>query len=455
MEKIELYWEIANQSIMIINLIFECLLFSVFIKPFIKGKSYLVGLTYLVVMLVFTFVPTEISYAKFKATLVALIVMFLIERKNFKQKVFLATSMYLFCWLVYGVTLILRNVLLNLSVNLPYMYMEPIKQLTMYVFVELIYYGISIVGVYWIIRWVHKVYANKKEDISGKELLLFFTPLLTIMTGRFAFSFFSNVYLSDTGIYVWNNHPEYDFWLTLYRFVSLMTVIITIGMYQNLKKRQYEEKINILLEEQIENTKQYISEVEELYGNIRALKHDMGNHITVLETLSSQNEKEEFEKYLAELKITWKDSMAEIKTGNPVTDIIIIQKQKEAEEKGIDFKCNFVYPGNDNVNAFDFSVILSNALTNAIEGTKECKNPYILVSTYRKKNAYLLEVTNCIKNSIVIDEETGLPETTKKDRSNHGFGLVNIRKVAQKYYGDIDISQTENTFTLTVMLMLE
>ena len=28
-----------------------------------------------------------------------------------------------------------------------------------------------------------------------------------------------------------------------------------------------EEKINILLEEQIENTKQYISEVEELYGS--------------------------------------------------------------------------------------------------------------------------------------------------------------------------------------------
>ena len=87
MEKIELYWEIANQSIMIINLIFECLLFSVFIKPFIKGKSYLVGLTYLVVMLVFTFVPTEISYAKFKATVVALIVMFMIERKNIKPAI--------------------------------------------------------------------------------------------------------------------------------------------------------------------------------------------------------------------------------------------------------------------------------------------------------------------------------------------------------------------------------
>ena len=160
MENIDLYWEIANRTIMIINLLFECWLFSKFIKPFIKGKSYLVGLTYLAVMLVFNFVPTEIFHAKFKATVVALIVMFLIERRNLKQKVFLATSMYLFCWLVYGITLLLRDILFNLFIN--HMNTEPLKQLAMYVLVELIYYGISITAVYWIIRWVHKKYVNKK-----------------------------------------------------------------------------------------------------------------------------------------------------------------------------------------------------------------------------------------------------------------------------------------------------
>ena len=54
-----------------------------------------------------------------------------------------------------------------------------------------------------------------------------------------------------------------------------------------------------------------------------------------------------------------------------------------------------------------------------------------------------------------VDNETGLPETTKKDKCSHGFGLANIRKVAQKYYGDIDICQDENNFILTVMLMVE
>ena len=181
----------------------------------------------------------------------------------------------------------------------------------------------------------------------------------------------------------------------------------------------------------------------------------MGNHISVLENLFAKKETEEFEKYLNELKAVYSVSMEGIKTGNPITDVILTQKQKEAEEKGIDFRCKFMYPTDTGINAFDVSVILNNAITNAFEGVNGCKNPYIFISAYRKKNAYMLEVSNCISKYVEIDDETGLPETTKIDKGSHGFGLANIRKVAQKYYGDIDINQDESSFTLTVMLMAE
>ena len=104
---------------------------------------------------------------------------------------------------------------------------------------------------------------------------------------------------------------------------------------------------------------------------------------------------------------------------------------------------------------FDISVILNNAIENAIEGTIGCEKPQVFVTAYYKKNAYMLEIVNSISKQIEIDRETGLPETTKKDADNHGFGLANIRKVAQKYYGEIDINQEDNKFRLTVMLMAE
>lgn len=455
MDNMETYWAIANQTIAMMNILIEGWLVYRFVKPFMKQKTYYVGLGYSVEMLVLYCVPQEITYPYLAGMLVACIIMCLLERRNVKQKVFLATSMYLLQWVVYGVALALRDIMFVVFINTPYMYKEPVKQLIAYIIVELIYYAVAITVMCLVIKLIHKVYLNKKEDISGKELVLLFATLLTVMMGYFTFTFFSNVYVEDMEVYIWNVHPEYTLLRVIYQIVSCATILIAIVIYQKLKEKQREENVNILLTEQIENTKRHISEVEKLYGDIRALKHDMGNHIAVLENLFAKQETEEFEKYLIKLKTAFCVSVDGIKTGNPVTDVILTQKQKEAEEKGIDFECKFIYPADTNINAFDVSVILNNAIENAFEGIKGCKNPYVSILAYRKKNAYMLEVTNCIEKSVEIDNEMGLPETTKKDKGSHGFGLANIRRVAQSYFGDIDISQDENSFTLTIMLMIE
>ena len=454
MDNIENYWAIANHTIAIINILVEGCLFCKFIQPFMKVKAYYVGISYSLAMLVFYCVPQQVPYPYLLGILVACTTMCLVERKRIKQKVFLATTMYLFRWMVYGVTLVLRDIMFALFINTPYMLTEPIKQWITYIIVELIYYGVAITIMYLVIRLIHKVYVNKREDISGKELILLFATLLTVMIGYFTFNFFSNVYLEDIEVYIWNAHPGYTFLRVVYQIVSFAAILIAIVTYQRIKEKQHEEKVNMLLAEQIENARQHINEVEKLYKDIRALKHDMGNHISVLENLLLKNETQEAEKYLSELKATWNESVGEIKTGHPVTDVILTQKKKEAVEKGIDFVCNFFYPADTNINAFDVSVILNNAIENAFEGAVGCESPHIFISAYRKKNAYVVEVKNSICKSVDIEDETGLPETTKADKGSHGFGLVNIRRVAQRYYGDIDISQEEKSFTLTVMLML-
>ena len=462
-DNIETYWAIANHTIAILGIMIEGWLFYRLVKPFIKVKSWYVGLSYAVAMLIFYCVPQEITYANLQGILVACVTMCLLEKRNRKQKVFLATCMYLFRWVVYGVTLVLRDLMFAMFINTPHMLTRPVKQWITYIIVELTYYAIALSVMYFVIMLIHKVYVNKKEDISWKELLLLFTILMTVMTGYFTFNFISNVYLIDMKKYVWDVHPEYTLLRMIYQMVSFTAILIAIVIYQKLKKKQQEEKENILLEEQIENTKQYIREVEKLYDDIRALKHDMGNHICVLENMFCKletrdyvvlkSEEKEFQNYLAELKKTWSESVSEIKTGNPVTDVILSQKQKQAEECGINFECKFIYPMDTNIHAFDISVILNNAIENAFEGAKECNIPYIAIETYRNKNAYMIEVKNSTCRKVEIEKETGLPETTKEDKTSHGFGLANIRKVAQKYYGDIDIHQDENSFTLTVMMI--
>ena len=465
-DNIETYWAIAGHVIAVIGYMIEGWMFYRFVKPFMREKQYYIGIVYSITMLIFYCVPQEITYPNLQGAFAACIAMCLVEKRNHKQKVFLATCMYLLRWIVYGVTLVLRDLMFALFINAPYMHMHPIRQWVAYIIVELTYYGIALTAMYFVIKLFHKVYVNKKEDISGKELILLFATLMTVMTGYFTFNFLSNVYVNDIGKYIWNVHPEYTILRIIYQMVSFAAMFISIIVYQKLKEKQREEKETILLAEQIENTKQHIREVEQLYQDIRALKHDMGNHICVLENLFCKaevelrdsvlagNDEKELKKYLSELKTAWSEKVSEIRTGHPVTDVILTQKQKEAREKEINFECQFFYPTDTDMNAFDISVVLNNAIENALEGTKGCEQPYVLISSYRRKNAYMLEIKNSIIKRVEIDKETGLPETTKEDKISHGFGLANIRKVAAKYYGDIDICQDERSFTLTVMLIL-
>ena len=452
---IETYWDIANRIIAIINIIIEGWLVYKYVLPFMKEKTYYVGISYSLVMLVLYWIPFDVSFPHYQGVIVAWIVMCLLERKNIKQKVFLASSLYLFRWAVHGVSLVFRDIMFAVFINTPYMLKEPIKQLITYIIVELIYYGIAIIMMYFVIKLIHRVYVNKREDISGKELLLLCVTIVAVMIGDIAFDFFSNVYVLDTKKYIWNVHPEYKILKVLFQMASFGAIFIAIVIYQKLKEKQREEKENLILEEQIESTKRHINDVEKLYGNIRSLKHDMGNHISVLENLILKKENDEAEKYLSEIKNVWNDSMVEIRTGNPVTDVILTTRYKEAEEKGIELTCKFAYPSDTRINAFDISVILNNAIENAFEGVIECENPTILVASYRKKNAYMIEVANSISKYVEVDEESGIPMTSKKDKEGHGYGLINIRKVARSYYGDIDINQENDTFTLSVMLMIE
>ena len=102
-----------------------------------KGKTYYVGISYSVAMLVFYCVPQEITYPYLLGIFVAGTMMCLLERRNIKQKVFLATIIYLFRWMVYGVTLVLRDIMFALFINTSYMLTEPVKQWRAYILVEL------------------------------------------------------------------------------------------------------------------------------------------------------------------------------------------------------------------------------------------------------------------------------------------------------------------------------
>ena len=243
--------------------------------------------------------------------------------------------------------------------------------------------------------------------------------------------------------------------LLFYCGLAIIVVVILIVLYQNIKAAQEENTANQLLSTQVDDLKRHIEQVENLYQDIRSMKHDMTNHILTLERLYAGNNVEEALDYGKELKSALSPMAEEIKSGNPVTDVILQELKNEAEKRNIHFQSDFYYPTGTNINAFDVSVILNNALQNAMENTEKSGTPHISVLSYHRNNAYMIEVSNSFNGNLQWDEERGLPVTSKEKTDGHGYGLSNIRMVARKYSGDIAIDVKDDEFRLSIMLMME
>lgn len=426
-------------------------LFSRFIRPFLMRRrhAWIVGASYFAAMLIMYFIPDELEMMLVYAVgaLVVFLTMYFIDRTKPEQKIFLAVMMHLMDWIAHGIAIIPRGILFLVLINASYITARPKLQVLCYAAVETIYVLLRSLIFAGMMRIIDRAYTCKNENMTKKELGLMLATPLSVLAGYCAFTFFDKAYQTDMNYYIEDMRPEYSWILAMYQLISFLAITVAIASYQRIKE-------SAALSVQIENMKRHIGQVETLYEDIRGLKHDMGNHIMTIENLVSQQEQQAAIAYLANLKKELDEINTGIRTGNPVTDVILTERRREAEGMGMAFLCDFHYPEGTTVNAFDVSVILNNALGNAIEAAGKCRCPHVSIRSYRRKNAYIIEVRNNFMGKLIIDEESGLPQSTK-DGYEHGFGMHNIRKVAQKYYGDIDFEQKENEAVLSIMLMVQ
>ncbi|MDY6307999.1 MAG: GHKL domain-containing protein, partial [Oribacterium sp.] len=82
-------------------------------------------------------------------------------------------------------------------------------------------------------------------------------------------------------------------------------------------------------------------------------------------------------------------------------------------------------------------------------------DPEIRIRSVQKERVFIINIRNVMQKRVPVMED-GLPETSKHE-SGHGYGLKNIRSIAVKYRGDIEIRQEEKDgkpyFIINIMLM--
>ena len=246
--------------------------------------------------------------------------------------------------------------------------------------------------------------------------------------------------------------------------VPMIAVLIFIGeaaliyFWQQYRILLAERQKHFIEEQQVKAMKKRLEEAENFYGSIRKVRHEMKNHMANIKGLAGAGEYGEIEDYVRRMDETMQELEYKYVTGNAVTDVIINDKCRRAEKAGIRFDADFRYGGE--IPVFDMGIILNNLLDNAIEACEklETGKGFIHLSLKQKKQFLLLEVENSFDGAVPVQSGGGLALPTTKQSilpgiiAEHGIGLENVRDVAEKYFGGVNIKVKGDVFHVTVML---
>ena len=455
MSLVEKCWMVTSKISVIAILMITGICFGRFVSPYMKKKkgAVSVSIVYVVVMLVLYIMPPQID--NFSAYLIGVLAAFLVmyaqDRRNICQKIFLAVTFFSIRWLAVAMAaglddLVTKTVLLR-NVDAEKIWL----QYGLYVGNRMLDLALCIVFLAVATGLINRAYVYKKDEMSVKEMVMLMIPSLVGVTGYGILQYYLAIYEKDTGKSLIDTYGFYGTLSFLHYLISIVAIPVMIVMFQNWKETQEEQRGQELVLNQISDMKKHIGEVEKLYQDIRFLRHDMGNHIQTLEHLVAHHNTDDAAEYMEHLKNEWDEVSPAIRTGSPVIDVILMEKLRESKEKQIRFLTDFHYPENTELNAFDLSVIMNNALNNCMENVSG-NDPYISVSSFRENSIFLITIKNSFQEQLHFGD-SGLPETTKSGKG-HGIGLNNIRRVARMYMGDISLEQGKGEVVLSIMMQI-
>ena len=207
-------------------------------------------------------------------------------------------------------------------------------------------------------------------------------------------------------------------------------------------EREYLKRLLHMQEENYHIAEESVALVNQKY-------HDLKHQIALLRAEAAGGQTELLDRMEAEIRAY----EAQNKTGNRVLDTVLTTKSLQCQREDISLTViadgealSFMAP-------MDISALFGNALDNAIESVRKLEDPsrrLIHLSVSRAKGFVRIRVENCYTGEIRYAD--GLPVTSKADRKYHGYGIMSIRRIVDKYGGSTAISTEGGWFELSVLI---
>ena len=220
------------------------------------------------------------------------------------------------------------------------------------------------------------------------------------------------------------------------QILGMAALLCTLYAYRRACRGLQAQAALDSLAQSVQAQRTYVAEAQARYEKTKAFRHDLQNHLSVLGGLLRAGRTGEAQAYLQKLEAVSSELAPPCRTGNPAVDVLLAEKLALARDRGIDAGAALRLP--EGLDGFDLCVIFANALDNALAACDLVgEGAFLRIRDRRQGELYCLSFENSCRPGPAAEP---------------GIGLSNVRAVAEKYRGTMELRQDGGCFRLDVLL---
>lgn len=237
--------------------------------------------------------------------------------------------------------------------------------------------------------------------------------------------------------------------------VVFFTNVIMVVFNEYLNRKTEEHHMLQLQFQKEHATIEFYKMANESYENLRILKHDIKNHLLIVQDQMETGNVENAKKYLKNIERNINKDVCDQYCENHELNVLLNIYKSKFLSQNTDF-CFDIRKGTlENIYADDIVALFSNILSNAYEAIDNGDKKRFVDLSVKNDDSGRKMVITCVNSCYVKPEIDCFGNfISKKHSGEHGIGTRSIKKIVKKYNGELHtyFDECKSEFHLIILI---